>query len=80
MRESSINLDIKRVIGYKQFCNKLWNIVKFSLSNFPEGFVPEKQLDGLKYSLVDKWILTRLNNLAKTCNENFGTYKFGDLS
>jgi len=38
MMQSSINLDVKRVVGYKQFCNKLWNVNKFALSNFPEGF------------------------------------------
>lgn len=35
MVQSSINLDVKRVVGYREFCNKLWNIIKFALSNFP---------------------------------------------
>lgn len=41
MIQSSINLDVQRVVGYKQFCNKLWNISKFALSNLPADFVPE---------------------------------------
>lgn len=41
MIQNSINLDVQRVVGYRQFCNKLWNIVKFALTNLPESFVPE---------------------------------------
>lgn len=62
MIQSSINLDVKRVVGYRQFCNKLWNINKFALSNFTEGFQPEKDdFKNIKFSLSDKWILTKLS-------------------
>jgi len=42
MIQGSINLDVKRVVGYREFCNKLWNIVKFALSNFPADFKPRE--------------------------------------
>lgn len=66
MVQSSINLDVARVVGYREFCNKLWNIVKFALKNFPEDFQP--QADGVlslqgDLSLPDRWILTRLSLL-----------------
>jgi len=35
-----INLDIKRVFGWRLFCNKIWNAVKFALSNFDKEFIP----------------------------------------
>jgi valyl-tRNA synthetase len=38
MTQGSINLEVNRVIGYREFCNKLWNIVRFALGNFPAGF------------------------------------------
>ena len=41
MVQSSINLDLKKVIFFREFCNKLWNIIKFALGNFPEDFRPE---------------------------------------
>jgi len=81
MVQSSINLDVKRVVGYRQFCNKLWNINKFALKNFPEGFVPEKEgVKGLKLSLSDKWILTRLSALVKDTNERFDNFDFGYMA
>jgi valyl-tRNA synthetase len=64
MVQGSINLDVKRVVGYRMFCNKLWNIVKFGMSNFPADFVPNS--NGIQdcvshLSLADKWILGKLN-------------------
>ena len=71
MIQSSINLDVQRVVGYRQFCNKLWNIVKFALTNLPEGFVPEElgpDAPGMSLSLADKWILTRLSKAVDNTN------------
>ena len=35
-----INLDVKRVVGYRHFCNKIWNALKFSLNIFGTDFTP----------------------------------------
>ncbi len=66
MVQSSINLDVARVVGYREFCNKLWNIVKFALNNFPGDFQPKP--DGVSsitadLSLPDRWILTKVSKL-----------------
>jgi valyl-tRNA synthetase len=58
-------------VGYRQFCNKLWNIVRFALTNLPDGFVPEESgpdADGMKLGLADKWILTRLSKAVDNTN------------
>jgi valyl-tRNA synthetase len=77
----SINLDIKRVIGYRQFCNKLWNAVKFALVYLPEGFVPDQDFLALKaeFSTVDRWILSRLNKAIEAANIHLSEYSFGEV-
>ncbi|KAE8214723.1 hypothetical protein CF327_g1893 [Tilletia walkeri] len=60
-----INLDILRVEGYRKFCNKLWNATKFALMKLEGGFQPsDSELPTGKESLVERWILHRLNVAA----------------
>jgi len=82
MNQNSINLSLMRVVGYKEFGNKLWNIVKFGLGNFPQGWKPNE--NGIKdcipnMTLTDKWIMGRLNLLVQSTNKAFTDYKFGDM-
>ena len=35
-----INLDVNRVVGYRHFCNKIWNAIKFSLNALGADFKP----------------------------------------
>ena len=66
---TNINLDIKRVVGYRQFCNKLWNAVKFALMYIPETFKPEADISKLKLSFADRWILSNLTSVTRTIAE-----------
>lgn len=78
MVSKGINLDVKHVIGYRKFCNKLWNVNKFALKQFADGFKPRKEgVDGLKLALPDKWILTKLSALVAQVNDQFDRYDFG---
>ena len=82
MVQRDINLDVQRVVGYSQFCNKLWNIVKFAMRNFPEGFRPEADgIQSLKphMSLADRWILTRLSQLITSTNADFESFNVGQM-
>jgi valyl-tRNA synthetase len=35
-----INLDVLRVVGYRHWCNKMWNAVRFAMMNLGEGYAP----------------------------------------
>lgn len=76
-----INLDVARVIGYRNFCNKLWNATKFALGNLPSDFAYSEE--GLQDAIacgepLNLWILSRLNATAAEMNEAFLKYNLGD--
>lgn len=80
-----INLDIGRLVGYRNFCNKLWNAVRFAMSNLEGGFTAAENLaDTILSNAVvnhrDRYILSRLNHAIQVCNDSFAAYEFGELT
>merc|ERR1711966_174666 len=77
-----VNLDMKRVVGYRMFCNKLWNATRFALQ-FVSDFQPtpnllEHLMDSGKMAVRDKFIVSKLMACCGTVNDCFRNYKFGD--
>ena len=70
---SNINFDIKRVEGYRNFCNKLWNAARFI-----ELQIEKYNGVGTKESseAVDIWILDKLNNTSVKMHSAFKEYRF----
>lgn len=70
-----INWDMKRLEGYRNFCNKLWNASRFVLMNTEAhdcGFNGGK----LQLSLADRWILAEFNRTVKAYREALDSYRF----
>eukprot|EP00569_Conticribra_weissflogii_P003433 CAMPEP_0171335086 /NCGR_PEP_ID=MMETSP0878-20121228/5099_1 /TAXON_ID=67004 /ORGANISM="Thalassiosira weissflogii, Strain CCMP1336" /LENGTH=1096 /DNA_ID=CAMNT_0011836297 /DNA_START=109 /DNA_END=3399 /DNA_ORIENTATION=- len=77
-----VNLDMKRVVGYRMFCNKLWNATRFALQ-FVSDFQPtpnilEELMSSGKMAIRDKFMISRLSACSETVNDCFASYKFGD--
>lgn len=67
-----INLDVKRVQGYRFFCNKLWNATRFALNYLKDATIVT--LKEVELGVMDKWILSCLANAVSTCNAGFEEY------
>jgi len=71
-----INLDIQRVVGYRHWCNKLWNATRFAMMNLGEGFRPAAAPDVGAFALRARWIMSRLNQAIATVNRCMEKYDF----
>ena len=58
----------------RNFCNKLWNACRFALQNL-EGIEPEPA-DEQKWSLADRWIVSRFNRAVDEANKALESYRF----
>ena len=72
-----INLDIKRVVAYRHWCNKLWNAIKFAMMNLPDGFSPATHtLDPATLPTPSRWILAKLSSATATVVKAMEEYDF----
>ena len=70
-----INWDLKRLEGYRNFCNKLWNASRFVLMNTEDQDCGQHGGE-LVLSLADRWILAEFNQTIKAYREALDSYRF----
>lgn len=62
----------------RNFANKIWNASRFVLMNL-EG-VDNNDVDYTSLTIADKWILDKLNNVAKEVNDDIKNYRIGETA
>lgn len=65
----------ERVENSRNFANKVWNASRFIMMNIEKA--PEAKAEIEDLTLADKWILSKVNTLAKDVTENLDKYELG---
>jgi valyl-tRNA synthetase len=77
---TKIALSLKRVEGYRNFCNKLWNAARYALMNLEgsdaraTGTPPEAK------QFANRWILSRLALAIETARAGIDEYRLDEAS
>lgn len=65
----------ERVEASRNFANKVWNASRFIMMNVEKA--PESQAALSDLTMADRWILSKVNTLAKDVTENMDKYELG---
>jgi valyl-tRNA synthetase len=75
-----INWDMKRLEGYRNFCNKIWNASRYVLMNATGEIGAENcgqdNSEDYRLSLADRWIISRLQQAETEVTDAINSYRF----
>ena len=69
-----VRFELPRVLGYRNFCNKLWNAARYVL-NHSEKMEPEDAHVPAP-TLADYWIRSKLSTTTRVVTEHLEAYRF----
>jgi valyl-tRNA synthetase len=65
----------EKVQGYRNFCNKLWNVARFILAKVPEGTNPK---NAKVLSPADNWVVGKINETIESVTKNIESYRYSE--